>query len=336
MVQEAEFVKSLEDLTGRVAIVTGGAGGIGLEITIYLAQLGATVYIAARNREKSEKGIEEARARLQGKEAGEIKFHPLDLSTIAGAKRSAVEFSKIETRLDIIVANAAIGFYPQDELSSDNWEKAFATNHLGHFAFITELLDLVESTAKSHGQARIVTVSSTAALMSPKIDYEALRRVVENDGKSIWDLKNGAGRYANSKLANVLFMTVLDQKMQERGFSNIYCNSCHPGMVTTTSLGGEAGDKILGATGAALVRSALGLFSNSGSDAAKTPVYLAASSEVQERGVHGEYWQPTWTWTRAFKSTGKGTLTAVAQDQEEQEKLWDRSQEAVEEALIRY
>ncbi|KAI9848151.1 MAG: hypothetical protein M1837_000825 [Sclerophora amabilis] len=334
---EKNFVESLEDLTGRVAIVTGGASGIGLETTIYLAQRGATVYVASRNRVKSEKGIAEAEERLRakgkGKGGGVIKYHHLDLSTMAGAKESAESFKTLESRLDIIVANAGISFEPQDELSSDGWEKVFATNHLGHFVFITTLLNLVETTANAHGQARIVAVSSIGYTSSKKIDYDALRTKLVDDGQSIWGLGPAFNRYVSSKLANVYFMTVLDTKLQEKGVKNVYCNSCHPGINPTTGLGEQGGIRYVGSRAAWLVRSLLYPFGNSVIDGAKTPTYLAASEEVRNREVHGEFWRPTWSWTWAFTGSRKQELTPLARDEEEQRKLWIYSREAVQEAI---
>ena len=87
------------------------------------------------------KAIAELRKRLDGK-AGSIKFHQCDISTIKGAQESAEAFKKIESRIDILIANAAISMAYQDELSPDGYEKTFATNHLGHMAFIMPLLGM--------------------------------------------------------------------------------------------------------------------------------------------------------------------------------------------------
>ena len=154
---EEKFIDSLEDLTGKVAIVTGcahgievpynqsadagnrGAAGLGLHTTIYLARKGCTVYAASRNQEKALRGIAEAEKILAGN-GGPIRFHQLDLASIGTSTRSADEFRKRESRIDIIVANAGISMPYQDALSEDGFEKTFATNHLGHFVFITNLL----------------------------------------------------------------------------------------------------------------------------------------------------------------------------------------------------
>ena len=66
----------------------------------------------------------------------------LDLASIEGAEASAREFCKRENRLDILVANAGVGMIYRDELSVDGYERAFATNHLGHFAFVQEVLGM--------------------------------------------------------------------------------------------------------------------------------------------------------------------------------------------------
>lgn len=328
---EQSFLNSLPDLTGRIAVVTGGAGGIGLETTIYLAQKGATVYVASRNQEKSERAIATARERLKG-QGGPIKFHKLDLASIRSARESARAFRQLEDRLDILVCNAAISMSSLQELSPDGYERAFATNHLGHFAFVMELLDLLEAGAKSTGDARVVMVSSLAYRVAQKPDYDSLRSVVKDDGTRIWDLKGAFIRYGNSKLANIHFASELDSKFRERNIRNIYCNSCHPGSVTTTGLG--TGEQVaLSPAVIGSIRTVLNRVSNTAQDAAKTQVYLAASKDIIERDVHGEYWVPQWSWTLKYKGCHKEELTSLGQDKQERQRLWQFSEEAVKAAV---
>ncbi len=143
-----QTLPSSQELT---TISASGGAGIGLETTIYLAEKGCSVYVASRNQEKSEEGIAKAEVRLNGK-GGPIKFHHLDLSTIEGSRKSAEEFKGIENRLDIIIGNAGISLIAMNELSIDGWEKTFATNHLGHFAFVTTLLGKRNGTRGSRGR----------------------------------------------------------------------------------------------------------------------------------------------------------------------------------------
>ena len=118
-----------------------GAAGIGLYTTIYLARKGCTVYVASRNKEKSLRGIAEAQRILDG-HGGPIRFHQLDLGSIETAKRSADTFKERETRIDIMVANAGVSM-PVPELSKDGYERTFATNHIGHFVFVTSLFGTI-------------------------------------------------------------------------------------------------------------------------------------------------------------------------------------------------
>lgn len=118
-----------------------GAAGLGLQTTIYLSRLGCKVYVASRNRTKSLSGIASAKSALEGvPKAGPILFHQLDLASIRAAKKSADEFLKLEERLDIVICNAGVSMMSLAELSEDGYERIFATNHLGHFAFVTGLM----------------------------------------------------------------------------------------------------------------------------------------------------------------------------------------------------
>ncbi|KAI9651623.1 MAG: hypothetical protein M1829_002587 [Trizodia sp. TS-e1964] len=328
---EQIFLDSLQDLTGRVAIVTGGGAGIGLETTIYLASKGATVYVASRNPQKTEAGIIRARERI-GANAGSIIFHPLDLSSIKSATHSAREFKKIEARLDILICNAGICMTSTKELSSDGYEKMFATNHLGHFAFVNGLTDLLEGTATSQGEARIVITSSYAYKMASKLNYENLQRSDENDGNRARDLTRAFRRYGDSKLANIYFARELDRRFRQKGVQNIYCNTCHPGTVASTGLGAGA-EQSIPPIFQRLIRKVMNVFSNSLKDAAKTQVYLATSRDIRNNDVHGEFWMPVCSsWTRGYQRCQKQELLDLGRNELEEQKLWIFSEKAINEA----
>ncbi|KAL9121747.1 MAG: hypothetical protein Q9187_001687 [Circinaria calcarea] len=331
--EETQFYNLLEDLTGKSNESGRGAAGIGLETTIYLARKGCTVYVASRNKEKSLKGIAEAERRLDG-HGGPIKFHLLDLASIDSARRSAEEFRRTEPRrIDLIIANAAVSLLPLKELSQDGYERVFATNHLGHFVFVTSLLDIVEDTATSHGEARIVVTSSAGYKGATKLDYKALTTPVPTDGSHWWHIFSSFRRYLTSKLANIYFTNELDRRLQARGITNVYCNSCHPGSAGGTGLGTGA---IPGAVGRWVEVSAKAIITrvaNTNADSAKTQVYLAASKEIREKNIHGQYWVPKWSWTIRFLRCEQEELTTLAKDQEEQRKLWELSERAVKDAL---
>ena len=69
---------------------------------------------------------------------------------------------------------------------------------------------------------------------------------------------------------------------------------------------------------------------NTNEDSAKTQVFLAASSQVKEKDVSGQYWVPVWSWTNRFVKCQPEELTAIGKDSEGQKGLWEFSEEAIE------
>lgn len=68
---------------------------------------------------------------------------------------------------------------------------------------------------------------------------------------------------------------------------------------------------------------------NTNEDAAKTQVFLAASSHVKEKKVSSQYWVPVWSWTNRFVKCQAEELTAIGKDSEGQKRLWEFSEEAI-------
>src|SRR5918997_631442 len=114
------------DLSGKIAIVTGGYSGIGLETTRALAAAGAHVVVPARRPAL-------AAAALPGVEVGE-----LDLADLASVARFTDRFLVSGRGLDIAVLNAGVMASPETRVGP-GWEAQFAVNHLGHFALINRL-----------------------------------------------------------------------------------------------------------------------------------------------------------------------------------------------------
>ena len=198
------------------------------------------VHIASRNPEKCAKVLSDLRERFP-KHASRFLMHPLDLSSIRSASESARAFaaSTSNSRLDILVANAGIWSVPGGELSVDGYDPAFATNHLGHFAFIMGLLPLMERTANDTGDARIVVVSSLAYEYVVGIDLSDVGDAKPRDGKRISDLPDVARRYGRSKRANILFVMELHRRLVARGVHNVMVNACHPGLVGSTEFASD-------------------------------------------------------------------------------------------------
>ena len=193
---------------------------------------------------------------------------------------------------------------------------------------------MIEDTANRSGEARIVIVSSYGYKTARKLDYDKLCTVKPGDGTGIADAPEALMRYSDSKLANLYFALELDRRLQSRGKDNVFCNACHPGVAGGTSLGngglGKVGDFLEPA-----IRGFVKMIGNTTEDAAKTSVYLAASKEIKEKRVHGQYWAPIWNWTSRYVACKEDLpLTPLGSDREEQRKLWDFSEKALQKAGV--
>ncbi len=120
----------IPDLTGKVAVVTGANGGLGLETAAALAAKGALVVMAARNMEKA--GTARLRLVDSNPDAAVEVVH-LDLASLESVAEFAAAALAAHPRIDILVNNAGIMGTPRLE-TADGFELQFGTNHLGHFA----------------------------------------------------------------------------------------------------------------------------------------------------------------------------------------------------------
>ncbi|MEV0426873.1 SDR family NAD(P)-dependent oxidoreductase [Micromonospora sp. NPDC050495] len=204
-----EVVRDL-DLTGRRAVVTGGASGIGVETARALAAAGADVTLAVRNTEAGQR----AAADITGSTGNDrVLVAPLDLADLA----SVAAFVRTwDGPLHMLVNNAGIMASPELR-TEQGWEMQFATNHLGHFALATGLHPAL---AAAEG-ARIVSVSSAAHLRSPVVFEDIHFRQRPYDP---WQA------YGQSKTANVLFAVEATRRWADDG---IYTNALMPGAIRT-------------------------------------------------------------------------------------------------------
>ncbi|KAJ4704710.1 short-chain dehydrogenase TIC 32, chloroplastic-like [Melia azedarach] len=218
----AEQVTDGIDASNLTVIITGGAGGIGLETARVLALRKAHVIIAARNMEAAN---EAKQLILKEDKTARVDVLKLDLSSVASIKAFAHNFTALDLPLNILINNAGIMFCPY-QLSEDGIEMQFATNHIGHFLLTNLLLDKMKNTAKATGiEGRIVNLSSIAHnyTYSGGIRFDNISdRTGYSDKKA----------YGQSKLANILHANELSRRLREEGV-NITANSVHPGLIMT-------------------------------------------------------------------------------------------------------
>jgi NAD(P)-dependent dehydrogenase (short-subunit alcohol dehydrogenase family) len=209
----AEVIAGI-DLTGRRAIVTGAASGIGVETARALAGANAEVTLAVRNLESGKRIAAEITASTGNKR---VLVAPLDLADQASIAALVADWSG---PLHLLVNNAGVSALPDLQLTSDGWEMQFATNHLGHFALALGLHDALASA----GNARIVSLSSVGHKRSP---------VVFDDINFTTRPYDPLIAYGQSKTANVLFAVEATRRWAGDG---ITVNAVHPGTVNATNL----------------------------------------------------------------------------------------------------
>jgi NAD(P)-dependent dehydrogenase (short-subunit alcohol dehydrogenase family) len=202
------------DLTGRRAIVTGAASGIGVETARALASANAEVTLAVRNLEA---GKRTAAAITASTGNQRVMVAALDLADQASIAALVAAWSG---PLHLLVNNAGVSALPVLQLSADGWEMQFATNHLGHFALALGL----HGALASSGNARIVSLSSVGHRRSPVI-FDDINFTARPYDPLI--------AYGQSKTANVLFAVEATRRWAGDG---ITANAVHPGTVTATNL----------------------------------------------------------------------------------------------------
>lgn len=152
-------MQDLFDLSGRVALVTGGSRGIGEMIASGYVANGVRTYISARKAE----ACRETAARLSGR--GECIALPADLSTMEGIEALAAELQSREPRLDILVNNAgAVWGEPFDEFPESGWDKVLTLNLKSPFFLTRRLMPLLEAAATHANPARVINIGSVDGL----------------------------------------------------------------------------------------------------------------------------------------------------------------------------
>ena len=153
----AEEVIEGHDLTGKEAIVTGGASGIGVETVRVLAKAGARVIIATRNLQQAQEVAQQL-----SKETGsnKIEAERLDLASLKSVHEFAKNFLAKNRPLHYLINNAGVMACPL-AYTEDGFEMQIGTNHFGHFALTMDLIPALKEAVKQTGKnARVINVSS--------------------------------------------------------------------------------------------------------------------------------------------------------------------------------
>ncbi len=167
-------VKKLFDLSGRVALVTGGSRGLGLQIAEALGEMGAHVAITARKQPE----LDEASAHLRG-QGVEVTTIANDLQDLRSVKPLLERVLAIRGRLDILVNNAGATWgAPAEQHPLDAWNKVINLNLTAIFA-LTQAAGNMAMIPARYG--RIVNVASVAGLTGTHPDF--MRTIAYNASK---------------------------------------------------------------------------------------------------------------------------------------------------------
>jgi NAD(P)-dependent dehydrogenase (short-subunit alcohol dehydrogenase family) len=196
------------DLHNKVAIVTGGYSGIGLETTKALVAAGANVIIPAKRPEIANQNLNGV--------VSEKNITKMDLGNLNSVKNFTNSFKENFNTLSLLINNAGIMACPETRVG-DNWESQFAINHIGHFLLTKELMSTMANTEGS----RFVSLSSSA---------HALTGILWDDihfSKQPYDKWMA---YGQSKTASSLIAIEFNERMKNYGVEGF---SVHPGGIIT-------------------------------------------------------------------------------------------------------
>lgn len=297
-----EVIKGIS-LAGKIAIVTGGNTGIGLETTKTLAAAGATVIVPARD-------VEKAKKNLHG--IPNVELEAMDLIDPKSIDAFAEKFLVSGRTLHLLINNAGIMWVPLRR-DSRGIESQLATNYLGQFQLVARLWPAL----KMANGARVINVSSQGHQFAPFHfdDPNFLHREYET-----------MQAYGQSKTASNLFTVELDNRGKD---FNVRAYALHPGSIYGTELGREASPELF---------RKLGFFDANGNilpeilaslktipQGAATTVWCATSPLLNNMG--GVYCEDADVAELVTGTPGSGGVQAYSLDEDNAKRLWDVSKQ---------
>lgn len=207
-----------EPLAGKVALVTGGTDGIGRQVVILQANMGAKTYVVCRNPAKGES----LKSSLNGSRAfHNVDFLYGDLSSLQDVRRIAQHFLRLDEPLHLLINNAGVLASPERRQSADGIEATLAVNFIAPYLLTSLLLERMERSAP----ARIVNVVSLVyQTLRPAVIEKALSDIGADHAYSY------SRQYALSKLALIYFTRLLARRLRS---TQVTANCMVPGIVFT-------------------------------------------------------------------------------------------------------
>ncbi|KAG9201818.1 hypothetical protein G6514_005235 [Epicoccum nigrum] len=218
-------LEEVPDLSGKVAVVTGGSEGIGYGCThTLLSNNVAKLFILSQSDDIAEDAINAIKKEMGEEKGSRVVWMKCDLSDWEETGRTAFNIAKQTDRIDILINNAARGIMTY-QLAKNGIDLHMATNHFGHVVLTSHLLPTIKETAKNGNTVRIVCTSSNLHEQAPS----------DTEFASVDELNRDLGaqpQYGRAKLADLLYAKYLARHLTSQ-HPNILANAIHPGIVET-------------------------------------------------------------------------------------------------------
>ncbi|KAG9122798.1 hypothetical protein FRC07_000669 [Ceratobasidium sp. 392] len=213
------------DLTGKVAIVTGGSEGIGLACTHTLLKHGVSrLYFLSPTEDRAKEALNFFEKELGASKAGRATWIPCDLSDWSATKATAESLASQLDRLDILYNIAGRGIMTAQRNNVDI-DLHMAVNHFGHVILTSTLLPLLKKTAEGGETVRIVNAGSNLHEQAPQdIKFADVAELNNDYGPN--------AQYGRSKLVAILYARYLARHLSP-SHPRVLANAFHPGVVDT-------------------------------------------------------------------------------------------------------
>lgn len=296
----------IQNLNGKTYVITGTTSGTGYEAARILLSKGAKVVMLNRNPDKSLELISDLKEKL-GNDI-DVFFIQMDLAEQSSVRKAAKEVLETVPRIDALICNAAIAQVPKQILTVDGFESQLGVNHYGNFLLQGLLYPRIEES-----KGRIVVVGS--------MGYDMGIKTIQFDDMN-WDKNYSPNAvYSQSKLAQIMCVYELQDRLNEKGKSDVKAYACHPGASRTSLI------KTSGGLITRLVWQIMKLspFVQSAEKGAYPQLMCATEQNLDEGGFYGPTGRNNWT-----GPVGAHKLEPHARDKTVAKRLWTVSEAATQ------
>ncbi len=292
----------IKDLSGKTFVITGTTSGTGFEAARILLSKKAKVVMLNRNPKKAADTTAQLK-QLLGNNIDVINI-TMDLGVQASVKKAAAEVLEKVDRIDALMCNGAIAQVPKQQITKDGWESQMGVNFFGHFTLQALLYPLIE---KSNG--RIVTVGS--------LGYDMGIKAIKFDDLN-WDkdyTPNDA--YSQSKLAQIMTIYELQDRLAAAGKTGVKAYACHPGSSRTS---------LISTSGSFMMKLIFGMMKLSpltqpAENGAYPELMCATEPDLDETAFYGPTGRSNWV-----GPVGSHELKPHAKDKTAAKRLWELSE----------